>query len=194
MTDQKVIEAIKVGDRRAEREMYLGNKSKCLKYAQANFFWKQKQGEILRCSHEDAEELYNDACAIFIQNILREHIDRLNIKISTYLIKTMQYSWYNKARARKSVPSEKPEEPSAEIVESMRLKVRHAIGLLDEKCREMMTYRYILGWEDYDDIANATGKNNGAVVRNLISRCRKKFRLLYLQAIHPANTEKSDRS
>jgi len=122
----------------------------------------QPTGKTLRCAQEDAEELYNDACAIFIQNILRHRIQQPDIKINAYLIKTMQYAWYNKARASKPPPETLPPAASAENLEAVRQQVRSAISLLDEKCREMMTYRYILGWEDYEDIAGATGKNNGA--------------------------------
>ncbi|PHN01562.1 RNA polymerase sigma factor [Flavilitoribacter nigricans] len=181
MTDREIPEAIKRGDQRAEQYFYRENKEPCIHYACKRFFWKNKEGISIRCSPEDAEELYNDACALFIQNILKDRIDQLEIKISTYLIKTMQYFWYNKARvASKPRPESPPEEIAETAKESMRINVQRAIAQLDDKCREMMTYRYILGWEDYEDIAQATGKNNGDVVRNLISRCRKRFRELYV--------------
>ena len=93
----------------------------------------------------------------------------------------MRYTWMNKARAMKPNPQKTDLLLSQSTKETLRLNVRKAINQLDIKCREMMTYRYILGWEDYNDIAEATGKNNGDVVRNLISRCRKRFREQYVQ-------------
>lgn len=180
MTDREFLDALRVGNREAERDFYLQHKSQCIGYAKNELFWKTKEGQTLRCSAEDAEELYNDACTLFIQNVRKGRIDRLEVKRSTYLIKTMQYAWFNKARARTSAINAAPvTDLSATVKESMRVNVHRAISQLDEKCREMMTYRYILGWEDYDDIAKVTGKNNGDVVRNLISRCRKRFRAQY---------------
>ncbi len=180
-TDREIIEGIKQKDAEAEKYFYQKNKSICIQYALKTFFWKNPAGETLKCSLEDAEELYNDACILFIQNILKERIIQLDASISTYLISTMKYAWFNKARATKSTPEKVEPTPSEKTLESIRVNVRKAINQLDGKCREMMTYRYILGWEDYDDIAKITGKNNGDVVRNLISRCRKRFRELYVQ-------------
>ena len=182
MTNQDIIKGIKRQDTFVERDLYLGNRAYCIQYAIRHFFWKKGDGATLKCSDEDAAELYNDACVLFIQNILRNRITELEAKISTYLVTTMKYQWYNKARANRSGPI--PVIAAAESVaekETIRSYVRQAIQQLDEKCRAMMTYRYILGWEDYEDIAKATGKNNGAVIRNLISRCRKRFRETYLQ-------------
>lgn len=182
MTDREILEGIRQGNRKTEQYFYLHYREQCLRFAQKRFYWKSDTGITIRCTQEDAEELYNDASAIFIQNILKNRIDQLEIKISTYLIKTMQYAWYNKARARRPQPQTTlPGLPESER-EQMRRHVQQVIAQLDQKCREMMTYRYILGWEDYEDIAQATGKNNGDVVRNLISRCRKRFRELYVQA------------
>jgi RNA polymerase sigma factor (sigma-70 family) len=140
-------------------------------------------GAIQKCLAEDAEELYNDACAICIHNIVRGRISNLEVKFSTYLITSMRYAWFNKARSQKPKLEKKdlPDHTPNPDKEGIRLNVRKAIANLDPKCKEMMTYRYILGWEDYEDVAKATGKNNGDVVRNLISRCRKRFRELYLQ-------------
>ncbi len=188
MTNEEIISGIKQQDTAVERTFYLANRGLCIQYAEKHFFWKRKNGTSLKCSDEDAAELYNDACVLFIQNILRNRITALEAKISTYLVTTMKYQWYNKARANKS-NTVQAEENIIEMdqssvspnTETVRNAVRQAIQELDDKCREMMTYRYILGWEDYEDIAQATGKNNGAVIRNLISRCRKRFKTIYLQ-------------
>lgn len=187
MTEKQIFEGIKQEDRVAEQHLYFLNKQQCIGYAIKQFFWKNQQGVSLKCSQEDAEELYNDACATLIHNASIGRLQELNSKLSTYLITTMRYQWMNKARSYKKQPKEKtlalePEE-EREVLETLRKDVRKAIQQLGEKCREMMTYRYILGWEDYEDIARATGKNNGSVVRNLISRCRKQFRATYLQKI-----------
>ena len=72
------------------------------------------------------------------------------------------------------------------------LAVREGMRFVREHCSsgkgpmyvEMMTYRYILGWEDYEDIAQATGKGNGDVIRNLLSRCRKRLREHYVQTVN----------
>lgn len=181
MTNREIIEALKKQDRKVERKFYLEHKKTCTQYALKKFFWKRPNGTILKCTEEDAEELYNDACVLFIQNVLRHRIEQLEVKMTTYLINTMKYSWFNKARSIKPSPEQTKIETSESVQESRRIQVRKAIQQLDIKCRAMMTYRYILGWEDYDDIAKATGKNNGAVVRNLISRCRKRFREHYLE-------------
>ncbi|MBX2874171.1 MAG: hypothetical protein KTR30_18780 [Saprospiraceae bacterium] len=180
MSDREILEAIRRGDRKAERYFYEQNRAKCSQYALQHFFWKTSSGETITCKPQDVEELYNDACVVLIQNILRSRI-QLDVKISTYLITTMKYAWFNKARAVKRTPATTAVVIPEASKESMRENVRKAIHLLDQKCREMMTYRYIMGWEDYDDIAKATGKNNGDVVRNLISRCRKRFREQYVQ-------------
>lgn len=181
MTDKELFEAIKNHNREAEKKFYIVNKRPCIQYALQQFFWKMPDGDSRKCTQEDAEELYNDACVLFIQNILRDRISKLDVKISTYLITTMKYNWFNKARTFKRSPPVIKIETSKSDKEAMRINVRKAINLLDQKCREMMTYRYVLGWEDYEDIAKATGKNNGDVIRNLISRCRKKFRENYVQ-------------
>ena len=178
---QDIIEGIRKGDQEVERSFYLSHKTQCVRYAAQNFFWKGKNGENLKCGQDDAEELYNDACVLFIQNVLKGRIGQLEAKLSSYLITSMRYLWFNKARAKKPKPVLKVEESQKEVKEAIRMNVRNAIGQLDDKCREMMTYRYILGWEDYEDIAKVTGKNNGDVVRNLISRCRKRFREHYVQ-------------
>ena len=202
MTDQEIIDGIRKNDRAAEKYFYQQHKLKCTQYALKHFFWKPKHGgETMKCNEEDAEELYNDACVLFIHNLLRERIDQLEVKISTYLITSMRYAWMNKARkerkgnlesleSKESLVSKESLE-SPEKKELLRVNVRKAIQQLDEKCREMMTYRYILGWEDYEDIANATGKNNGDVVRNLISRCRKRFRELYMQVNNLSGLDKT---
>lgn len=183
MTNREIIEGIKGGNREAERIFYLQNKPKCTQYATQKFFLKSAQGGHIKCTQEEAEELYNDACMLLIQNVLRNRIKELDVQISTYLITSMRYFWMNKARAYKPKPEKQTatvSEPTIDI-EAVRGHVRDAISRLDEKCREMMTYRYILGWEDYEDIAKVTGKSNGDVVRNLISRCRKRFREHYVQ-------------
>ena len=197
MTEQEIFEGIKQDNRAAERQLYLLNKQQCLGYAIQQFFWKNQLGVSIKCSQEDAEELYNDACATLIHNVGIGRLQQLNCKLSTYLITTMRYQWMNKARSYKIQP--KAMEPGVEregsetlkeekeALETLRQDVRKAIQQLGEKCKEMMTYRYILGWEDYEDIAKATGKNNGSVVRNLISRCRKQFRVAYLQTITLTN-------
>ena len=181
MTRKETIDAIKHQKKHAEKFFYQKNKKECIQFACKNFFWKLPDGNSRKCKPEDAEELYNDACTLFIQNIIRGRVVNLEVKISTYLITTMKYSWFNKARAMKAKPPKVKIEESEETKESRRVQVRQAINLLGQKCREIMTYRYILGWEDYEDIARATGKNNGAVIRNLISRCRKRFREQYMQ-------------
>ncbi len=186
LTELEIIQGIKRKDTAIEAYFYRKNKGKCVQYASKSFFWKTANGKTIQCELEDAEELYNDACVLFVQNIWRERIVQLEAKISTYLITSMRYAWLNKARANKK-QSKKPEiteTPTAESKESLRSNVRKAINLLDPKCREMMTYRYILGWEDYEDIAQATGKGNGDVIRNLLSRCRKRFREHYVQTVN----------
>ena len=186
LTGLEIIQGIKRKDKEVEAHFYRKNKGKCVQYAVKSFFWKTAQGKTIQCELADAEELYNDACVLFIQNIWRERIVQLEAKISTYLITSMRYAWLNKARANKkqSEKTEMAEPSSAENKESLRSNVRKAINLLDPKCREMMTYRYILGWEDYEDIAQATGKGNGDVIRNLLSRCRKRFREHYVQTVN----------
>lgn len=186
LTELEIIQGIKRKDTEVEAHFYRKNKSKCVQYATKSFFWKTVDGKTIKCELEDAEELYNDACVLFVQNIWRERIVQLEAKISTYLITSMRYAWLNKARANKkqSAKAETPAFPTAESKESLRSNVRKAINLLDPKCREMMTYRYILGWEDYEDIAQATGKGNGDVIRNLLSRCRKRFREHYVQTVN----------
>lgn len=186
LTELEIIQGVKQKDPEVEAYFYRTNKRKCVQYAVKNFFWKTANGSTVKCGLEDAEELYNDACVLFVQNIWRERIVQLEAKISTYLITSMRYAWLNKARANKK-ESAKPEiagTPAGENKESLRSNVRKAINLLDPKCREMMTYRYILGWEDYEDIAQATGKGNGDVIRNLLSRCRKRFREHYVQTVN----------
>ncbi len=186
LTDLDIIQGIKRKDTEVEAHFYRKNKSKCVQYAIKSFFWKTADGKTIQCELEDAEELYNDACVLFVQNIWRERIVQLEAKISTYLITSMRYAWLNKARANKKQAerAESTTAPTPESKESLRSNVRKAINLLDPKCREMMTYRYILGWEDYDDIAQATGKGNGDVIRNLLSRCRKRFREHYVQTVN----------
>ena len=180
MTDREIIKGIISRSPVAERNLYRRNKKKCIRYAKGNFFGKTAEGQNIRCSIEDAEELYNDACALLIQNIYRERVQELAASISSYLITSMKYGWLNKVRSLKpSYVEQSAKGLSIDQKEAIRAKVRRLIHQLDPKCREMMTYRYILGWEDYEDIAMATQKNNGAVVRNLISRCRKRFRELY---------------
>ena len=184
MTEEEIIKALRNNDRVAERQFYQQNRTKCIQYAVKKFFWKTKEGKSIKCSDEDGEELYNDACVLFVQNVLRNRIGHLEVKISTYLITSMRYLWLNKAKskyAKAQTSLVNLPESSSTTGESIKLKVRKAINQLDDKCKEMMTYRYILGWEDYEDIAKATGKNNGDVVRNLISRCRKRFRDIYAQ-------------
>lgn len=183
MTEQQIFEGIKQDKREAERQLYLLNKQQCHGYAIKQFFWKNQLGVSIKCSQEDAEELYNDACATLIHNVGIGRLQNLSCKLSTYLITTMRYQWLNKARSYKTQPKAKALEPEVEKeeLETLRADVRKVLQQLGEKCKEMMTYRYILGWEDYEDIARATGKNNGSVVRNLISRCRKQFRVAYLQ-------------
>lgn len=186
LTDQDIIAGIKQKDKEIEAFFYRTNKDKCIQFALKKFFWKSSEGNTMQCDIEDAEEIYNDACVLFVHNVLKDRITQLDAKLSTYLITTMRYKWMNKARSTKPTPST-PDEGSAEAssnIESMRVNVRKAIHKLDPKCRAMMTYRYILGWEDYDDIAKATGKGNGDVIRNLLSRCRKRFREQYVQTIN----------
>ncbi|MEZ5040639.1 MAG: sigma-70 family RNA polymerase sigma factor [Saprospiraceae bacterium] len=184
LTEEDVIEGIKRKRMDAEAYFYRINKEKCVQYALKSFFWKSPNGNIIKCSAEDAEELYNDACVLFVQNVIRERITQLDAKVSTYLITIMRYAWMNRARARKPAPEKIELPPTENNNEWMRHNVRTAINQLDPKCREMMTYRYILGWEDYEDIAKVTGKENGDVIRNLLSRCRKRFREQYIQAVN----------
>jgi|GEM_PF-2005328 len=186
LTDQDIIAGIKQKNKEIEAFFYRTHKDKCIQFALKKFFWKQPDGMTIQCDIEDAEEIYNDACVLFVHNVLKDRITQLDAKLSTYLITTMRYNWMNKARSTKrTTPAQ--EEGSSETDstnESMRINVRKAIHRLDPKCRAMMTYRYILGWEDYDDIAKATGKGNGDVIRNLLSRCRKRFREHYVQTIN----------
>ncbi len=186
LTDQDIIAGIKQKDKEIEAFFYQTNKDKCIQFALKKFFWKAPEGNTIQCKRDDAEEIYNDACVLFVHNVLKDRITQLDAKLSTYLITTMRYKWMNRARSTKRTPAA-PEEASSAIdsnIESIRINVRKAIHKLDPKCRAMMTHRYILGWEDYDDIAKATGKGNGDVIRNLLSRCRKRFREQYVQTIN----------
>lgn len=186
LTDQDIIAGIKQKDKEIEAFFYQTNKDKCIQFALKKFFWKAPEGSTIQCNRDDAEEIYNDACVLFVHNVLKDRITQLDAKLSTYLITTMRYKWMNRARSTKRTPPA-PEEASSAIdsnIESIRVNVRKAIHKLDPKCRAMMTHRYILGWEDYDDIAKATGKGNGDVIRNLLSRCRKRFREQYVQTIN----------
>ena len=138
MTEKQLFIGLQKGLRSAERQLYVQFKPACLHYAQAQFFWKSQEGWSKKCSPEDAEEIYNDACALLIQQILNGRIQELHCKISTYLIKTMQYKWMNKARRQqRQLPIVSPEEEKAAKLEILRQQVRSTIKQLGVKCREM---------------------------------------------------------
>jgi len=183
MTEKEVFQQLKMGQPSALEYLYHQHRAKCLGYARKRLFRKLPDGRHKFCSAEEALGLYHEAIIIFVENIREERLTELYVKISTYLISIMKNKWLQMIRREDTQVDDFPNlamEGEA-LDHEIREKVRSGLVQIDPKCRQMLSLRYFLGW-DYDDIASSMGYNKGDVVRNLISRCRSKFREILQQS------------
>ncbi|MEM7369481.1 MAG: sigma-70 family RNA polymerase sigma factor [Bacteroidota bacterium] len=178
MNDQELLNKLKNGDEKALEWMYVSNRSKSTQYAIKKFYRKSTEGKIAYCTLDEAIELYHESIITIVENIREGRLVNLSAKVSTYLVATMKNKWRNMTRKRRHIPLDTLYDVSHEPADEDRhiqTKVRKALQKMDEKCRQMLTLRYFMEWE-YEDIALTIGRKNGSVVRNQISRCRKRFK------------------
>lgn len=176
MSDDDFLQRIINGDKALLEKVYLDNKEACLNFAKKRLFRQSKNGAIEYCNEDDALERYQDAFAKMIFNIEQGRLTKLDAKFSTYIFAIMRNKWVKDHR--NPPPSDYPWDDDPEDTD-IKESVNKILMRMDPSCRKMLTTRYYFGWKDYDDIANELGYENGATVRNLISRCRKKFRNIY---------------
>lgn len=181
MKDQDAFHLIKKGDPSALAIIYQQNRQKCVRWALKNCYNVHTQ---LNCSIDDAIDLFQDALVIFHQNAVSGRLSELKVKLSTYLIAIMRNKWRSRTR-QPILPLEAAgviSEIHPESKPDVQAEVRKTLEKMEESCREMLTLRYFMEF-DFEDIAEVMRYKNGSTVRNLISRCRNKFRQIYSRTI-----------
>ena len=184
MNEKEAFRRLRKGDLSVLENIYQKNRKLCISFATKNLFRTVLQGSTKNCTEEEALELYHDAIIVMVENIQENRLTELRSKFSTYLIATMKNKWLG--QLKKVTPifpgddllRERLGEEEKEFSESKRW-VRLSLSRLDPRCREMLTLWHMMNWE-YEDIATTLGYKQGDVVRNVISRCRKKFREIYV--------------
>lgn len=182
MTDAELFHKLVEGDEGVLEQIYVKHRSKSVFFASKKLYRNSSDGKKQACSLDEAVELYHEAIIVIVENIRAGRLSDLRVKFSTYIIATMKNKWLGQIRKqniRLDDLSELPVEDSPQD-DVIKDKVRKALAKMDEKCREMLSLRYFMDW-DYEDIAISMNYNKGDVVRNLISRCRSRFRSIVTQ-------------
>lgn len=183
MTEQEAFSKLKEADQQALAYIYEQNRKKCIQFAIKKLFRKSTIGKAQSCSPDEAMELYHEAIIALYQNTVTGRLTELRSKFSTYIISTMKFKWLNQQRKIKLIELEEEVLPiQVEDTSELQGKVREILNEMDGKCKEMLTLRYFLGW-GFDDISIQMGYKKDSVVRNLISRCRTKFKVLLTKGL-----------
>ena len=186
MTEEEAFQKLKVRDKEALAYVYQKNRLKCIGFATRRFDRYETEGIKQYYTPEEALDLYHDAIIILVENIANGRLVELKAKFSTYIIATMKNKW--KARDKKTYlvadHFERPIEIEENDLAPVQEAVRSSLDQLDKKCREMLSLRYFMDW-DYTDIANVLNYKKNDVVRNLIARCKSKFKDLFSKNYKP---------
>ncbi len=181
MTEEEAFELLKKGDEKGLKFVYTKNRSKCVSWAVKHLVYQSDNQEAYKCSLDEARELFQEAITILAENVYYGRLTELRVAFSTYIIATMKNLWRSRHRRKEWHLLPEVEIPAPEVddqLEALQNRIREALNKLDEACRAMLTLRYFNQFS-YEDIALVLNYKNGAVVRNLIARCRSKFRDLF---------------
>jgi RNA polymerase sigma factor (sigma-70 family) len=135
----------------------------------------------LSCSPQDAEDLYDESLITLFHNAATGNLTVLSAKLKTYLFAIGKNKWRSletRRRREQLLPPSDAVEPEESDVEANEERVRVALAQMEHPCKTMLEMRYYLDIS-FEDIAEALSYRSGDVVRNLMTRCRKKLRELY---------------
>jgi RNA polymerase sigma-70 factor (ECF subfamily) len=179
----EMIAAIRGGSRSHLHTIYLEHRDSFLEWAQARF----------RCSKEDALDVYQDVIIVFYENIVDGKVQQLRSQLRTYLfgigrnllIKRFKENQRLHLMGDDGSAAEWPEGPEGDIqleLNDRQRLLREVIGLLGEKCRDLLLLYYYRQYST-EAIIEELGYKNPDVVKSQKARCLRSIRERFEQQL-----------
>jgi len=179
MTDGQLIEALKMRDRHALKNVYLDYKTEFLKFMSRY----NAETDVL-------EDIFQDALIVLYENAQSGKLDDLKSTVKTYLFGTGKFMLFKHFRdAKKEVPTEQTyifdqyeqavlqDVYEDEGLNDYQAKLVMSFKKLGEKCRQILELFYLQGMK-LDEITQTQGYENKNVAKSQKSRCLKSLKQL----------------
>ena len=174
LNDQQLVDAIKNGDKDAMVQLYKDNGSSIRNYVLKN-----------NGNSDDAEDVLQDTCIALWEKIQNNQIE-LRAKLSTLAFAIARNQWLKRLnKLSKSVQidginTEKMSAHTDSFQFDDKKKVQEVLGLIGEKCKELLTLFYFDGF-DMNTIAEKMNYNNADTVKAKKHQCFKSLQEQFLK-------------
>ena len=172
-----VIQRIKSGDYTELENVYK-------EYRLEFFRWIVKQ---YNCSHEDAQDIYQQSMIIFYENIVTDKITALNSGIKTYLFAIGKNKYFELMRDKHKQNIElseyhtPAEEEDAEVFQEDMDKVtelERSLKQIGDPCKSILEL-YYYHRKSMQDIAEKLGLKNTDTAKNMKYKCLQRLKSAY---------------
>jgi len=174
LNDQQLVDAIKNGEKDAMVQLYKDNVSSIKNYVLKN-----------NGNADDAEDVLQDTCIAIWEKIRNNQLE-LKAKMSTLAFAIARNQWLKRLnKLSKNVQmdginTEKMTADSDSFQFDDKKKVQEVLGLIGEKCKELLTYFYFDGY-DMNTIAEKMNYNNSDTVKAKKHQCFKSLQEQFLK-------------
>lgn len=174
LNDQQLVDAIKNGDKDAMVQLYKDNVSSIKNYILKN-----------NGNADDAEDVLQDTCIAIWEKIRNNQLE-LKAKISTLAFAIARNQWLKRLnKLSKNVQmdginTEKMTDDSDSFQFDDKKRVQEVLGLIGEKCKELLTYFYFDGL-DMNSIAEKMQYNNADTAKAKKHQCFKSLQEQFLK-------------
>jgi RNA polymerase sigma factor (sigma-70 family) len=180
ISDSEIIERIKKGDVKVLEDLYIFRKEEF-------FIWAKQFSGL---TYEDIEDIWQDVVIIFFENVKKNKLKVLTVKLNTYLFaigKHLIYKLLNKRQLYITVPKNQIYEDETfksfgeDLIEmEVNIKETEAFTKLSKSCQELLLSRYYYGMS-IEDITKKTGLTSKNTTSASISRCLNYLKSLILK-------------
>ncbi|MBK8370541.1 MAG: sigma-70 family RNA polymerase sigma factor [Saprospiraceae bacterium] len=177
ISEGDLIERIRKGDVKLLEELYAYYKPAFTTWAIHNY----------GITKEDTEDIWQDVVIIFFENVKKNKLEVLKVKLITYLYAIGKHLIYKKLTklvptreiTAKQIYSEATFEYIGEDEEVQEVDIlkTEVFSMLGKSCQEMLLFRYYYGMS-IEDITKQTGLSSKNTVSASISRCLKHLKSL----------------
>lgn len=185
------ISRIVCGDMNAFDELYKAYRMQFLLYCRIN----------LALNHEDAIDLYQDACTALLNNIKTGKLKEGSLpdsSLRSYINKTGQFILFNRRR-KKGVPltfdtnaillldESVPDEDDKELQDKLFI-VRKAVELMPMPCSRLLELRFFMEKKGVE-IARIMNYANPDSVKTQVNKCKAKLREIIMKRFNECGYE-----
>ena len=173
MTEQALIDRIKMGDKKALAEIYQEHRDSIINWVTHKH----------NCSLDEAKDIYQDAIVILYNNVAKGKITEISFSISSYLHEVVRRQFLNKLKKENRMSRgfldllQAPDtgHESEQLFEQKLEVVHRAIQELSEACKQLIRLRYFTNL-DMQAICDQLGYKNPDTAKNLKYKCMRILR------------------